>query len=144
MIAPLTRKPNWPVLLALFIEEKREQPFVWGVNDCCLFSCDWLTILTGVDPAGFYQLRGHYTTALSAVRFLKSVGGVESIAERWALAQGWERVPLSYAQRGSLTTFQTKHGAALGVVNGEMSVFAGVNGLSFVKTSRCSLAWHIP
>lgn len=140
----LHRVSNWPELLIAFIELKRNCSFKWGENDCCMFGCDWLTIVTGIDPDSEYQLRGKYNSALSAFRILKKLGGVESIVESWSRAHGWERTSLLHAQRGDLVIFQTKNGGAVGVCNGETSIFAGPNGLSFIKTSQCSVVWHIP
>lgn len=140
----LSRKSNWPTRLALFVEEKRAQKFKWGQNDCCMFVCDWLAILTGLDPASIIGLRDTYHTGVGAMRKLKELGGVESIAATWCAAQNWTECPSQRASRGDVVLFLTRGGAALGVCLGQLSVFAGPDGISFVKTSECSKSWHIP
>ncbi len=134
----ISRKSNWPTRLALFIEEKRDQPFKWGENDCCLFFCDWISILTENDPASHLGLRGTYDSALGAIRILEGLGGVEVLAQKVAEERGWSFVPVEYAQRGDGVIFQTEEGPAMGVCNGQMSVFAGPNGIVFRLTKTCS------
>ena len=68
------RRDNWPNLLAQFIEQRREQPFAWAVNDCCIFAADWVAVCTGTDHA--QPWRGRYSSGLGAVRFLDEAGGV--------------------------------------------------------------------
>jgi len=34
----IARRDNWPDLLAAYIKAKRNEPFAWGSNDCCLFA----------------------------------------------------------------------------------------------------------
>ncbi len=140
----MSRSSNWPIRLALFIEEKRNEPFVWSKNDCCLFCCDWLTILTGEDVASSYDLRGTYDSALGAIRILKQLGGLEVLAQTVAKDRGWAFVSSSYARRGDAVIFQTESGPAMGVCDGKMSVFAGPSGIVFRLTSTCSSILHIP
>jgi hypothetical protein len=140
----MPRQSNWPASLALFIEEKRNQKFVWGQNDCCMFSCDWVYILTREDPATLMGLRDTYSTGLGAFRKLKELGGLEMVVERWAETHGWPEVPLARAGRGDLVIYATGRGFALGVCLGRLSAFAGPDGVSFIETAACNTAWHIP
>lgn len=133
----------WTRKLPLFIQEKRDQPFEWGVNDCCMFACDWIILLTGFDPADAINLRGAYSSKLEAIRILSRFGGVEMLAETFALEREWAEVPVSYAQRGDVVTFQTEDGTAIGVCDGLNSLFMSPNGILFMPTLRCSRAWHI-
>ncbi|MEI8397262.1 MAG: hypothetical protein WCF85_21275, partial [Rhodospirillaceae bacterium] len=67
------RHPDWPVRLDRFLAERRDRPFAWGSNDCCLFVLDWIELATGTrpfDPRGLYHdqaeaaalLRKHWNT----------------------------------------------------------------------------------
>lgn len=137
----MTRRSNWPAALALFIEEKREQPFDWAANNCAFFACDWLAILTGVDPAATF--RGEVDSALSAQRVIAAAGGLERIAEDACARWGWPEAAVPLARRGDVVVFDTDHGPALGVCLGAVSAFAGPTGVQFQPTAKCRRAWRI-
>jgi hypothetical protein len=132
---------DWPRALALFLEEKRNEPFAWGVNDCCTFVCDWLAILTGVDPAA--DFRGKYSDALGAKRVLKKRGGLEAIALRAAKRWGWAPVPVREAQRGDLVLCEMPEGLAAGVCFGAVAAFAGAVGVVTQPMTKCRRAWRV-
>ena len=139
-----TRKPNWPKLLYRFIESKRRMPFAWASNDCCLFTCDWLLELTGIDPAAKLGLRGTYDSALSAARVLTDHGGVEGIAAAFCHDQGWREIGPKYAQQGDPVTIRTANGITLAVCNGVFAVAPGPNGIAFFKMiETASRAWRV-
>lgn len=138
----MMRQTNWPARLNAFIEQRRKMPFAWGGNDCCLFVCDWISLLTGIDPAK--KLRGTYADALSAARVLKRHRGVEAIAARQCRANGWPSVPVVSAMRGDIVSLPTEHGAALGICLGRHAAFPGPAGLVFVALHECRHAWNIP
>lgn len=132
---------NWPAKLALFIEEKRGQPFDWAVNNCCFFACDWLAMLTGVDPAS--DFRDEVDSALSAQRVLNARGGLDEMAiaafDRW----GWLEVVPALARRGDVVEVQTELGPALGVCCGLRSVFPGMAGIEWRETLLVLRAWRV-
>lgn len=135
------RRSNWPAKLALFIAEKKSQPFDWEHNNCAFFACDWLAMSTGVDPAADY--RDRVNSAFSAAYVLREAGGIEAIAsaacERW----NWQETAPALAQRGDIVTTDTEHSSALGVCVGARAVFAGVDGLEFKPMAECRRAWRI-
>lgn len=138
----MKRCNNWPVKLALFLEEKQSQPFDWKTNNCCFFACDWLAILAGVDPAESYRPR--VTSALAMGRILKEEGGVEAMADKDFPARGWRNVDVKMAQRGDIVLADTPEGPAIGVCGGAVSWFAGPKGLSAISTiHQCRKAWKI-
>jgi hypothetical protein len=53
-----TRLPDWPEQLAAFIEARRDMPFDWAVNDCCVLAADAVLAMTGRDFLADY--RGRY------------------------------------------------------------------------------------
>ena len=65
----LRRLEDWPERLAEAIEAANERPFSWGRHDCCLFACDAVMAMTGVDPAK--PFRGKYKTKRGAFGVLK-------------------------------------------------------------------------
>jgi len=139
----MQRKSNWPAALSLFLQEKAALPFQWGENDCCLFTADWLAILTGQYPAPAAELRGTYADALSAARAIKQRGGVEQIAADYCAAQGWGEVATAYAQRGDIATVDTEHGPALGVVLGREVCHPGAAGVVRVPLKTARRAWRV-
>jgi hypothetical protein len=125
----MTRDPAWPNLLVDFIEERRDRPFSWGSNDCCLFASDWIRLCTGIDPAA--DLRGRYHSALSAARVMRSHGGVAGIVESIGGRLGLEPVTHARAQRGDLVMQDNGLGNCLGIVLGPIAAFVADRGLLF-------------
>jgi hypothetical protein len=129
----IARRDNWPDLLAAYIEERRNAPFAWGSNDCCLFAADWIQIATGRDIAA--QWRGSYTTALGARRALDEGGGIERLVEQ----EGGIRIQTGLAQRGDLVAQDFPVGIALGICVGPLAAFVSQNGIEFVPLSKASI-----
>ncbi len=119
-------------LLARFIEERRRMPFAWGSNDCCLFAADWVLASTGRDLAAEY--RGQYATALGALRFVQSAGGVEGLVER----AGGRRVDEKLARRGDIIARDVGNGTGLGVCIGALAAFVEADGLCFLSLHQSS------
>lgn len=137
----MARIPNWPRALYSFIESKRNLPFDWAGNNCCFFACDWIAILTGVDPAA--DLRSQVASASDASRVLADQGGVEQIAAVRCQMHGWQEVAVTYAQRGDIAMVATAHGPALGVVIGAKIAHPGPDGLTFLPLASALRAWRI-
>jgi hypothetical protein len=136
------RKSNWPALLALFIEEKKAEPFVWGQNDCCLFVADWVCILTGYLPLS--EIRGTYANAREAIDLAESLGGVDGLWNDIATKQGWKLCPVSLAQRGDIAAMDSaRHGPSVGVVIGANVLVAGRDGAQQMPLNECTKAWRI-
>lgn len=134
---------NWPEKLTELIDARRARPFEWGSNDCCLFACDVILELTGIDPAA--DLRGTYSSELSAVRLLSQLGGVAGIATARCEANGFPEWPdPAFAQRGDVVLRDSpEHGPTLGICIGSSVAFVGEQGLVFIKLSDCLRAWRI-
>ena len=131
------RRDNWPNLLAQFIEQRRDQPFAWGVNDCCTFAADWVQLCTGVDYAQAW--RGRYVSGLGAVRVLDEAGGAEALVD----ALGLQRVAPQQAGRGDIVAQETGRGMTLGICLGETTAFVAKAGLVFGPLSNVETAWRI-
>lgn len=136
-----TRASNWPALLAKFVESKLGQPFEWQTNNCALFACDWIAMLTGVDPAESF--RPQITSALTAARVLKAYGGLEQIASTACKENGWPACENTFARRGDVVLYDTDTGPALGVCLGNLSAFASPTGVTFAPTISTRAAWRI-
>lgn len=106
-------------MLDSYLAERRSVPFAWGLQDCCTFAADWVSLRTGRDP--MVDLRG-LTSAKQAMRQMQALGGF--------LAAGAQRLgdpigPL-FAQVGDVCLLPTgprqtaAKGWAFGICNGSL------------------------
>ena len=107
------------IQLADFLEQRKDMPFEWGKHDCCLFVCDWVERVIGIDIA--VDFRGQYKTEKGAFKLLfkRGLNDVESIFN----ARLNPEIPRYYARRGDLAL--VKH-------NGEL-----VGGIIQINTVVC-------
>lgn len=133
----MVRFPDWPVRLAAFVEARRERAFSWGESDCCLFVCDGVVAMTGVDPGA--RWRGLYSTEKGARRLLRDNDGVSGLA---ALAFG---VPVvaALAGRGDVVLIDTPSGEALALCIGANIAAQGECGIEFHPVGAAKAAWKI-
>jgi hypothetical protein len=142
---------DWPTLLFHFIEARRNTPFAWGRQDCCLFACDGILAQTGLDPAaGLF--RGKYRDALGAARLVRKHGGVEAIATKVCTGLGYHPVPVLMAQRGDVVLLSARAAGSagmfgrepvLGLCLGGEAAFTGQAGLVFHPVANCRKAWRV-
>lgn len=139
--ATVRRPDHWPALLAAFIKKKRAAPFDWRTHNCAFFACDWLLLLTGIDPAR--RFRARCTGPLAAARLLRQGNGLAALCTAAFPAQGWPAIHPALARRGDLATTETPAGPALGVVVGATIAHPGPTGLVFAHFTAASRAWRI-
>jgi hypothetical protein len=123
------RRDNWPDLLSKFIEQKRDQPFAWGINDCCLFGANWIELCTGIDPAA--RLRGTYNSALSGVRVLEKHGGLIGTIQAHMEPLGFKPIGQGFAARGDIAVRDCGNGETMTIVIGSKIAYVGKDGLLF-------------
>jgi hypothetical protein len=133
----MVRFPDWPVRLAAFVEARRERAFSWGDSDCCLFVCDGIEAMTGVDPGA--RWRGLYASEKGARRVLRDNGGVAGIA---TLVLG-DSVPPALAGRGDVLLIDTPAGEALALCLGATIAAQGANGIEFMNPASAKCAWRV-
>jgi len=95
----MRRYSDWSTRLREFEESRSPMPFQWGVNDCCLYACDAIQAITGVDPAASF--RG-YTTEEEANEKIAAYGSIEKLAESVCADLGFSEVPVKFAKRGDI------------------------------------------
>jgi hypothetical protein len=141
----MTRTPTWNTALAEFIHERLTSPFVWGQNDCCLFACDAVLAMTGVDLAASF--RGKYSDTKSAYKLIKSYagGGLSEFADKVAAENSIQEVGLNYATGGDVVLVTGDQGDTLGVVelNGRDVVATGPEGLMRLPRANWKKAWKV-
>lgn len=140
MIAP-TRKADWPVVLAAFISDNRNRPFRWGSWDCCLFACNAIREITGVDVATKY--RGKYQNMLGAMRIAR--GTVRNVALQVAARYGFDKYEdPKLARPGDIVLAPLNGTEMLGVVSmARTAIFATTTGLAMYPLSLAKDAWKI-
>ena len=141
----MRRLDDWPSRLAACIEAARCRPFVWGEHDCCLFACDCVAAMTGVDPAA--RFRGGYGDAAGARQALRRYGGgglLETVA-RLARGHGCPELPPLSAGRGDLVLLPGRGAGpdGLGVCVGARALVATPGGLRAVPARHWRRAWKI-
>jgi hypothetical protein len=151
---PLKRKINWDSQeLELFFRERRDQPFAWGTNDCCIFPADAILAMTGTDIAE--DFRGKYSDETSAFALIKTVASGETVADAaaWCAEKFWlvewldkagNPAPM-FAQRGDLVVLEDAGRMIAGVVGltGKHVVSAGEAGLKRLPLSAVQRAWRV-
>ena len=141
----MQRLNNWEQLLAEFIAKNKNTSFQWGVFDCCLFACDAVLTITGVDMA--QDFRGKYTTAKEAYEFVKNFAGdglAELVAKR-AQELGITEIKPLLAQRGDVVLVNKDGHDSLGIVglDGRFALCAAIKGLTQVLVKDCRKAYRI-
>jgi len=142
----IERFNDWPARLSEFIAARREMPFAWGVNDCCLFAADAIIAMTGTDFAA--PFRGLYDTARGALEVVRGRGelfGVGDVTAELMCLYGIREVPPPFAQRGDLVLLEREHGESLGIISLDgTDVWApGDEHLVCVPISEGRRAWRI-
>lgn len=66
------RRRDWEARLNALITAKRHTPHGYGRHDCMTWFADWVKAVTGKDFGRGH--RGKYRSALSAAKYLKSIG----------------------------------------------------------------------
>jgi len=141
----MKRFDNWPGLLDAFVASRRYSEFRWGINDCCLFACDAVLVMTGEDLArGF---RDTYYTARGAKKAIEGLGAstlgelADLIAERHEL----RALPISFAQRGDIVLLERELGESLGIVSlSGVDIWAPAEeGLVEIPVSEPQRAWRV-
>jgi hypothetical protein len=142
---------HWQELLHAYILRRQNELFKWGTMDCCLFACDAVLELTGVDLAA--DFRSKYDSLLTAMKAMREFTGqdetetlVESVAEKVAALNEIQEVPLLMAQRGDVILLDSPLGKGLGILGlrGTTVHCAGHDGIVDVPLEECLRAWRIP
>ena len=139
----MKRHIDWQTELAGFLEKASKKKFRWASHDCCMFACNAVRAITGVDLARGYRTR--YRTWEDADAVLEQGGGVERISEDVARRNGLIEIPILFARRGDVILFETEMGKTLGIVgmDGKHIVSAGLKGLGWFPVRQGLKAWRV-
>ena len=129
----MKRLDNWPVLLAKYFAEKKDQPFVWGVNDCCRFADGAVIAITGQSMMTSFN----YTNEKQALRLLKT--RLEELTSK-ELGQS---IKPAFAQRGDVVLIQRGEMPALAVCDGVVWHGAGLTKMETGQMLEAICAWKV-
>lgn len=127
---------DWRMRFDALIADRMGRPFVWGVQDCCLFAADCAVIVSGADPA--CGLRGTYSDAAGALRALASIGGIEGAGARF----GAPILPLM-ARTGDVGLVPCGDREALAVCASSVWLAPSVAGLAAMPFEAARMAWRV-
>lgn len=145
----LTRNEHWATRgLHDFLLSRKDTPFTWGENDCCMFAADAIQATTGIDIAA--DFRGRYNDADSALAAIESVTGGKSVEDAAAYCASKHGLielhePLM-AQRGDLVLVDDPtQGTIAGIVhlNGRHVAVVGERGLKARSIRHIKRAWRV-
>lgn len=141
----MTRLPDWETRLWAGIEAARRRPFVWGGHDCCMFACDLLSAMTGVDPGAAF--RGTYSDKAGAKAVLKRLyrGGLERTISAIAGEVAAPEISPRLARRGDCCFLWIENGGpAMGVCVGAQAAVAALSGgVAFLPMRQVLRAWRV-
>lgn len=121
-----------------WICDNKATKFEWGVSDCCLFTCDFVKHMTGVDPAEKH--RGQYDSETGAKRTLVKFGGIDESFDKY-----FSRINYNSACRGDVVMYESDIGITLGIKwnGGVLSPSKRHLELVHVLSSQVIATWQI-
>ncbi len=141
----LLRKAGGPTLLDEYLRAVAVRKFAYGSYDCCLFVCDGVLALTGVDVAA--PFREKYSSRKRAYRAMESYAGnasVEAVTERVTSDYGMPEITSLRAQRGDVGLVRRKHDYSLALVGLDgRFVAAAEHGFEYVPSQLIARAWRV-
>jgi hypothetical protein len=143
----MQRFPDWAARLEIWLFEQKDRRFQYGSWDCCLFVCEAIREMTGIDPGA--EFRGEYDSAVDAAMLMRlrydarSLGAmVEAVAAR----QGMREVPVQHAKRGDVMLIKRPKDASLGLLaldGSRVIVLAGSRGMRTIPRFAAARAWAV-
>lgn len=142
----MTRHHDWESKLDEFLNGNSGRAFKYGSWDCCLFVCDAIQAMTGVDPATAF--RGGYRTRRGALGLSESLYGARTVrAIVKAVTTRLEMVPCvpNLARRGDVVMVKRSSDVSLGIVDltGCQAAVLTRRGIERITISQAMTAFHV-
>tara|TARA_B100000686_G_C16621135_1_gene879294 strand:- start:81 stop:551 length:471 start_codon:yes stop_codon:yes gene_type:complete len=141
----MERRENWEHFLSEFIFKRKDCPFEYGKNDCCLFVADAVEVMTGIDTAEDFrfQYKGKKEAYNLLYRF--SGGYILETVRKLTKAYGMPEIKPGFASRGDVVLIDGLMGEALGIVDmsGTKIVVPGKKGLTAFPFEVIKKAWRV-
>jgi hypothetical protein len=143
----ISRYPDWQPRLEAFLAANQSRPFHYGTWDCCLFVCDAIRAMNGVDPST--GLRGQYASKPEAAEAIARKFGkpflINEVIEGITLAHRMPACKVPHLQRGDVALIKRWRDVSLGLVSldGTQIIVVGTGGLQRIPLSRAARGWHV-
>lgn len=126
------------MILSNYLKQKKNQPFIWGQNDCVYFAARYAEIITGVNFCAEYPA---YDNEADAYDIIKKSGGLESMVHR-ALGDGFSNH--LKACRGDIVLFKSPM-ETLGIVDdtGQRVACVSLRGLTRIRLTDEMKFWRL-
>jgi len=128
------RLSDWEMQLSEYILSKKNQPFEYGVNDCCLFAAGAVEVITGENPMP--EFIGAYDSLKTSIKALKTIGA--GTLEKTMDAKFTE-IQIGYAQTGDLAF----HDGSIGVIIDADALFVSDDGLVRISRDKWCKIWSV-
>lgn len=115
-----------------FIRETSNDPFVWGQNDCAIWSANAVLVKTGVDPAA--PFRGTYSSRFECRQMIMRAGGLLRLIQ----PQMTGFMPFNQHGVGVLKIGKQ---TMCGLLTGGRAVVRKESGIAFVDSFQILEAW---
>ena len=125
---------SWEDALVNYITIKRNEPFEYGVNDCCLFAAGAVEAITIQDPMP--EFRGQYDSLKTSLKVIKEIGAGTLEA---TMDAKFPEIEMGHAQRGDLAFFND----SVGVVMGGFAYFVSDDGLERIPRDMWDKCWSV-
>lgn len=129
----MNRVSTWETALSDYINAKRDTPFEYGVNDCCLFVGGAVEAMTGHNP--MQEFIGQYDSLKTSLATIKAAGGTLE----QCLDDRFTAIPIGMAQRGDIAFFDN----SIGIVAESFAWFVSDDGLERVYRQYWDKAWSV-
>jgi hypothetical protein len=133
------RRPDWPLLLEVFVDQRRDWRFEWGRNDCVTFAAAWVALARpDLDPMEQVERAGHHS-AREALEWLAG-RDLAQVMDEWGELT---RIDPAFAQRGDVVLVDNEGRPALAVCVGGYAVGPGAEGAQFAPIATARAAWRV-
>ena len=140
----MTRFPDWPARLELFLGGTSAKRFQYGRFDCCLFVANAVHAMTGFDLA--FDVRGKYHSRREALELAQERTGMRSVRVLIeAILSPLPEVSPNMAQRGDIVLVKRASDVSLGLIalNGKEILATARSGFVRMSLHRASRAWRV-
>lgn len=142
----MIRTGDWEHRLDRFLLDNSARPFRYGSWDCCLFVCDAIEAMTGIDVAN--KFRGQYANPKQARALARELCGGASV---WDIARSTtgrfelkECIP-AMARRGDVVLIPRKADYSLGLIDltGQVAYLTRWKGIARAQFTVAQIGWHV-
>ncbi len=130
----IDRISSWESSLSAYLISKKNEPFKYGVNDCCLFAAGAVEAITGENPIP--EFIGAYDSLKTSIKARKTIGA--GTVEK-SMDAKFNAIAIGYAQTGDLAF----HDGSIGVIVDADALFVSDDGLFRVSRDKWSKAWSV-